>query len=70
MKQGWITDLCDCGCNLEEHYVNDLIHCEDGPARLIYDLKEWYYKGIYMGSSDCGYTQEKFEEWKKFRAFL
>ena len=95
MKQGWINDGYE-----KLHYVNGVIHCDDGPAainvdglyegwrfngkhhrkdgpariwRATHKLKErmeWWYDGTLIGSSDFGYTQEKFEKWSKFRVFL
>ena len=46
-------------------------HREDGPAIEWSDgEKEWWYEGKRLGHALDGYTQEKFEQWLKFRAFL
>lgn len=91
MKQGWIIEKY-----IKCHYVNDKLHCDDGPAIIckngvkywykhglrhredgpaIESIKYceanfWYYEGKYIGASYEGFSQEKFEGWLKFRAFL
>jgi len=62
MRNGWIRD-----CGIMEHYVNNILHYEDGPA--IYSLSEdweaWYYKGKFI---DC-HSQEEFERIIKLKLF-
>lgn len=42
MKNGWIEDIS----GTKYHYVNDQIHCDDGPAVVYYDGdKEWFING-------------------------
>lgn len=64
--------------------VNGKIHREDGPAIelnfTIYDTnvgtlvsikpEYWFINDKLIGSSGDGYTQEKFEEWKRFKVFI
>ena len=46
-------------------------HRDDGPAfENANGNKAWYYEDKYLGHSLQGYTQEKFEQWKKFKIFL
>lgn len=46
-------------------------HREDGPAIEYYNgKKSWWHEGKQLGTSWEGYTQEKFEAWKRFPAFL
>lgn len=52
-------------------YKHDKLHREDGPAKIYFDgLEAWYYDGEYLGDSFKGYTQQDFEIWKRFRAFI
>ena len=57
-----------------EHYVNEEIHREDGYAAYCkkngVTYYEWWYRGEYLGRSTDGYTQEKFETWKRLKVFL
>lgn len=63
---GWILS-----CGIKYHYVNNKLHCEDGPA-VIFSNSEcaWYYNDYPVGWSWNSYTQGQFETWKKFIAFL
>lgn len=54
-------------------FKNGEYHREDGPAieYVSYSrINEWHYNGEYLGASDLGYTQEYFEIWKRFKAFI
>lgn len=43
MTQGWVTDRAGYKC----HYVDDVIHNDNGPAIISYlGTKEWYINGI------------------------
>lgn len=69
MNQGWHECLCGCGANL--HYVDGKRHREDGPSFINYDGTEaWFYDDELVGQSRKGYTQEQFETWKRFWAFI
>ena len=47
-------------------YVNGQLHRLDGPAvDFGDDYKAWYVKGKLIGTSKEGFTQKKFELWKK-----
>lgn len=52
-------------------FKNGKHHREDGPA--VEDIesghREWWHEGECIGLSWTGFTQEKFEQWLKFRAF-
>ena len=46
-------------------------HRENGPAIEYSDgSEEWSYEGKFLGSSLAGYTQEDFDIWKRFKAFV
>lgn len=50
---------------------NGKLHREDGPAIEYSDgTKEWWYHETLIGGSVRNYTQEQFEAWLKFKAFL
>lgn len=52
-------------------YKNNLTHREDGAAKEYSDGdKAWYYDGRCLGTSWDGYSQEQFEGWKRFKAFI
>jgi len=47
-------------------YVNGKQHRLDGPAvEYAHGSKQWYVHGTFIGASSFGFTQEKFEQWKK-----
>lgn len=96
MKQGWHREIY-FGCSCAIHYVDGLIHNDNGPAiEFSNGVKEWFkhgklhredgpaieanrdssnvwwYNGDFLGndSEDDNYSQEKFELWKKFKAFM
>lgn len=52
----------------QKWFKHGKLHREDGPA--VYNKSdgwtEWMYNGIHINV----YTQEEFENWKKFKAFL
>ncbi len=51
-------------------YQNGKFHREDGPAlECVNGNKYWWYNNKLIGSSTKGYTQEKFEQWLKLKAF-
>lgn len=52
-------------------YKKGHLHREDGPA-IEYNTgqKSWWYNGQYAGGTYTGYTQEQFEAWKRFKAFI
>ena len=66
------------------HYVNGVVHRDDGPAVIYFTDQEdsvpvyvWYWQGKFIGSSKPlagelpdNFTQEKFEQWKRFKTFL
>jgi len=46
--------------------VNGVGHRLDGPAVEYPDgYKEWWIRGMRLGDTAEGFTQEKFEQWKK-----
>jgi len=50
----------------KQWYVNDKLHRLDGPAEEWADgTKAWYVNGKLIGMSTRGFTDEKFEQWKK-----
>ncbi len=53
------------------YYNNDNdFHNENGPAiEYKNGTKLWYYNGIFLGDSGNGYTQKKFEQWLRLKAF-
>jgi len=47
-------------------FVNNMLHRLDGPAAEWADgTKEWWVNDEYIGSNRSGFTDEKFEQWKK-----
>lgn len=67
MKQGWVK----YNDGPHYHYVDGNFHNDDGPAIIHYNgAVSWWYKGEWIGDSWTGYTQEKFEVWKRFKAFI
>lgn len=62
MRNGWIRD-----CGIMEHYVNDKLHHDDGPAvySLIHEWESWYYHGQRI---NCN-SQEEFERLIKLKEF-
>ncbi len=51
-------------------YQNGKLHRVDGPAvEYANGYKEWRYIDKLIGSSPNDYTQEKFEQWLKLKAF-
>lgn len=59
-------------CGIMAWYKNDLHHREDGPSIIneAMGIMCWHYEGKLIGHSTEGYTQEKFEQWKKLKAFI
>jgi len=50
----------------KQWWVNDKLHRVDGPAIIWGDgSKEWHINGKRIGTSTKGFTDEKFERWKK-----
>ncbi len=50
---------------------NGKYHRDDGPAaEYTNGDKEWWYNGDLIGSSDEGFSEEKFNQWKKLKIFL
>lgn len=41
MKQGWVTWIN----NTRLHFVNDKLHCDDGPASISESVSSWYKHG-------------------------
>lgn len=67
MKNGWMENWFGA----LNHYINDDLHCEDGPAvKLENGDLIWFYEGKAIGYSCVGYTQKDFEAFLKFKVFL
>jgi len=50
----------------KEWYIDDRLHRLDGPAVIDTNGNlEWWVNGEYVGHSAAGFTDEKFEQWKK-----
>jgi len=50
----------------KEWWVNDKAHRLDGPAvEMANGAKQWYVNNKLIGKSKEGFTQERFERWKK-----
>lgn len=60
----------------ENHYYkHGNLHRLDGPAIDSSEVKDWYYEGKHVGRNIEGhklvnFSQEDFEAWLKFKAFI
>ncbi len=60
----------ECANGDKYWYQNDKRHRVDGPAiEYTNGDKYWYYNNELLGYSWRGYSQQQFEQWKKFKAF-
>lgn len=61
MKNGWTTN----SYNDRHHYVDGLIHNDNGPAIIWFEGSQFWFKNNKRHREDGS-----FEQWLKFRAFI
>lgn len=51
-------------------FKHNKCHRDNGPAFIKRNFKMWYYNDIFLGNSQEGYNDEKFEQFKRLAVFI